>query len=37
MPFIQATDPYHQPSQIGWWEDLGLGTDEFAEDDDNAA
>jgi hypothetical protein len=27
MPFADPIDPYHPP--LGWWEDLGLGADEF--------
>ena len=34
MPFAQAADPYHRPV-VGWWEDLGLGLDEFVDGDDN--
>jgi hypothetical protein len=29
-PWAQAFDPYHPP--VGWWEDLGLGIDEFGDD-----
>jgi hypothetical protein len=28
-PFADPIDPYH--TTIGWWEDLGLGVDEFVE------
>jgi hypothetical protein len=26
-PFAVPVDPYHPP--VGWWEDLGLGAEEF--------
>jgi hypothetical protein len=29
MPFIEATDPYRGVFPDPWWEDLGLGLDEF--------
>lgn len=29
VPFATPIDPYHPP--IGWWEDLGLGADEFVD------
>jgi hypothetical protein len=29
MPWATAVDPYHP---VGWWEDLGLGADEFVDD-----
>jgi len=30
-PWAVAEDPYRPP---GWWEDLGLGADEFVGDDE---
>jgi len=36
MPWqgTNVVEPYHPPV-VGWWEDLGLGIDEFEFDDDN--